>query len=82
MLKMVGPTDNMKIWTPTKPIIHKKKTVEGQDVVLNSSKVEKHDFGCGNDTTFQGWMTPSFAVNKQLTFKMGGFVENYNLIPK
>ena len=29
--------------------------VEGEDVVFDSSKVEKHDFGRGNDTMPLGW---------------------------
>ena len=27
-------------------------------------------------------MAPTFAINKQLTFKMGWFVENYNSNPQ
>ena len=45
--------------------------VEGQDVVLDSSKIEKHDFGRGHDTTPLGWMAPGFVVNKQLAFDTG-----------
>ena len=44
--------------------------VQGKDVVLDSSKVEKHDFGRGHDTTPLVWMAPSFAVNNQLAFDM------------
>ena len=56
--------------------------VEGEDVILDSSKVEKHDFGRGHDTMPLGWMAPGFAVNKQLAFQMGWFVENYNSNPQ
>ena len=56
--------------------------VEGEDVILDSRKVEKHDFGRGNDTTPLGWMAPSFAINKQLAFKMGGLWKITMLIPK
>ena len=55
---------------------------EGKDVLLDSSKVEKHDFGRGNDITPLGWLAPGFAVNKQLALEMGWFVEKYNSNPQ
>ena len=73
--RQYGNTDSDKAYYP-------EMRVEGEDVILDSSKVEKHDFGRGNDTTPLGWMAPSFAINKQLAFKMGWFVENYNSNPQ
>ena len=70
-----------EIWKPTRPIIQKLR-VEGHDVVLDSSKVEKHDCGRGHDATPLGWMAPGFAVKKQLAFDMGWFVENYSSNPQ
>ena len=64
--------------TDTDKASYPEMRVEGEDVVLDSSKAEKHDFGHGNDTTPEGWMAPGFAVNTQLAFKMEWFVENYN----
>ena len=73
--RQYGNTDTEKTYYP-------EMRVEGEDVILDSSKVEKHDFGRGHDTTPLGWMAPSFAVNKQLAFQMGWFVENYNSNPQ
>ena len=64
--------------TDTDKASYPEMRVEGEDVVLDISKAEKHDFGHGNDTTPPGWMAPGFAINTQLAFKMGWFVENYN----
>ena len=68
--------------TNTDKAYYPEMRLEGQDVLLDSSKVEKHDFGRGNDTTPLGWLAPGFAVNKQLAFDMGWFVENYNSNPQ
>ena len=72
--RIYGNTNTDKAYYP-------EMRLEGQDELLDSSKVEKHDFGRGNDTTPIGWLAPSFAVNKQLAFDMGWFVENYNSNP-
>ena len=67
--------------------------VEGEDVVFDSSKVEKQDFGRGNDTMPLGWKAPGFPINKQVAFKMGWFAcrvqnsrhcqdKNLTLMPK
>ena len=68
--------------TGTNKAYYPEMRVEGQDVVLDSSKIEKHDFGRGHDTTPLGWMAPGFAVNKQLAFEMGWFLENHNSNPQ
>ena len=51
-------------------------------MLLDRTKVEKHDFGREHDTTPLGWMALGFAVNKQLASEMGWFVENHNSNPK
>ena len=73
--RQYGNTDTDKAYYP-------EMGVEGQDIVLDSSKIEKHNFGRGHDTMPLGWLAPGFAVNKQLAFDMGWFVENYNSNPK
>ena len=73
--RQYGDTDTEKTYYP-------EMRVEGEDAILDSSKVKKHDFGRGHDTTPLGWMAPGFAVNKQLAFQMGWFVENYNSNPQ
>ena len=49
--------------------------VDGDDIILNSSKIETHDFGRGDITTPLGWLSPAIAVNKQLALAMGWIEE-------
>ena len=51
-------------------------------MVLDGSKIEKHDFGRGNGSTLLGWMAPAFAANKQLALGMGWFEETSNTNPQ
>ena len=48
--------------------------VDSDDVILDSSNVEKHEFGRGTDLIPLGWLALSLAVNKQLAIEMGWFV--------
>ena len=68
--------------TNTDKAYYPEMRVEGQDVLLDCSKVEKHDFGRGHNTTPLGWLAPGFAVNKPLAFDLGWFLENYNSNPQ
>ena len=57
-------------------------SVEGEDVVLDGSDMEMHDFGRGQGHSPIGWMSPGLAVNKQLALEMGWFEETSNANPQ
>ena len=67
--RLYGRSDTDKAYFP-------EMGVDGEDVILDSSNVEKHEFGRGLDSLPLGWLAPGFAVNRHLAIEMGWFVEH------
>ena len=47
--------------------------VVDNDVILDCSDVEFHDFGQGDGSTVDGWKAPAIIINKKLAYEMGWF---------
>ena len=56
--------------------------VDGNDIILDSGKIETHDFDRGRDGTPLSWLVPGFAINKKLALSIGWFQEKASSNPQ